>query len=79
MLHQCIPDDMSENDKHNLRFLLNVNDVVLTDWFNSVDEDDVNYAMELLALAKLELIDKAAELSDLSQAQDALVTIMEKK
>lgn len=78
MLHQCIPDDMSENDKHNLHFLLNVDDEVLTDWFNSVDEDDVNYAMELLALARLELIDRAAELSDLSDSSKYLTQLMSK-
>lgn len=71
--------DMSEYDRQNLEFLLTADDDVLIDWFDTIEDDDVSYAFELLETAKLNLIDQATELSDLSQAQDALITIMEKR
>jgi len=44
-----------------------------------MEPDDIDYAIELLELAKLELVDQATEMTDLSQAQDVLSTIMEKR
>jgi hypothetical protein len=79
MMGKLFYGDMSEYDRQNLEFLLTADDDVLIDWFDTIEDDDVSYAFELLETAKLNLIDQATELSDLSQAQDALITIMEKR
>jgi hypothetical protein len=71
--------DMTERDLDNLEFLLSASNKVIGDWFSKMEQDDIDYAFELLELAKLELVDQATELTDLSQAQDVLSTIMEKR
>lgn len=50
---------MNERDRQNLDFLMSASPDVLRDWYNSVSEDDVNYASELLRLASEELDRKA--------------------
>jgi hypothetical protein len=55
---------MSDEDRDNLNFLLNVSPEVFEDWFDQADEDDVDYALELLAKRKTELNLKELEFSD---------------
>lgn len=69
---------MNEHDLGNLRFLLTASKEVLQDWYNHVDDDDIQYALELLHAYKLELIDNATELSDMSEARDVLEMVMKK-
>jgi hypothetical protein len=69
---------MDQHDRDNLNFLLSASSEVLLDWYNHVDDDDVVYALELLNFYKLELIDQAAELSELREANEVLSYIMEK-
>lgn len=42
---------MNKHDRKNLEFLLNADRDTLRDWYDSVDEDDHEYAMELLMQA----------------------------
>lgn len=42
---------MNDHDFENLRFLLLATPDVLADWFQTVDEDDHEYAIELLEAA----------------------------
>ena len=71
---------MDENDRNNLDFLLGLDPVGMRDWLAAVDEDDVKYAFELLAEAKLHLAMRETELAaefndhveDLSQASEYL-------
>ena len=69
---------MNDRDRDNLNFLLTASTEVLHDWYNHVDDDDIQYALELLHAYKLELIDEAAELSDMREANEAISYIMEK-
>jgi hypothetical protein len=46
---------MNPHDKENLKFLMSVSPEVLRDWYNTVSQEDVDYAMELLAYASDEL------------------------
>lgn len=46
---------MNDYDKSNLNFLLNASDEILLDWYNTVGEDDHEYASELLSQYKEEL------------------------
>ena len=46
---------MNPHDKKNLEFLMSVSPEVLRDWYNTVSQEDVDYAMELLNHASAEL------------------------
>ena len=73
-----IYNEMSERDLDNLEFLLTASNETLTDWFTKMDQDDIEYAFELLEMAKLEMIDQATELSSLQESTEAIKKIMEK-
>jgi hypothetical protein len=69
---------MNEHDRDNLRFLLSADKSTMDQWYQTVSEDDVEYALELLQvhrteleLREFDLIDAEAE-QDLSQAQAVL-------
>jgi hypothetical protein len=53
---------MNKHDRDNLEFLLNASSQVIADWMTQVDEDDVVYAHELLAMAAEELNERARAL-----------------
>lgn len=61
---------MNQHDKDNLEFLLNSTPASLKNWYDSVDGDDHEYALELIRLhsseiilSELELIDEQEDLS----------------
>jgi hypothetical protein len=60
---------MNQRDKDNLDFLLNASPEVIQDWYNTVEDDDILYAFELLEMAKEELIEQQIAGSDLSEAR----------
>ena len=69
---------MNKHDRDNLQFLLSADKKTMESWYQTVGEDDVEYALELLQLYRTELelrefeiIDTEAE-QDLSQAQSVL-------
>ena len=69
---------MNKHDRDNLQFLLSADKKTMDSWYQTVGEDDVEYALELLQLYRTELelrefeiIDTEAE-QDLSQAQAVL-------
>ena len=64
---------MDASDRKNLNFLLNVSEEVLNDWLMQADNDDLEYAIHLIKIAKLEYvikqIDKIDEVNDFSDAE----------
>jgi len=54
---------VNQRDRDNLEFLLNASPEVLEDWYNQMDEDDIEYAFELLAQFKEELATKTYALN----------------
>ena len=72
---------MNDHDRQNLNFLLTASPAVIADWFTKVDDDDIAYAHELLAMAALELKEQAlalrieAELSIMDRFEQAEVVI----
>jgi len=64
-------DGLTEEDKKNLDFLLNASPEVIQDWMNHIDEDDLDYAAELLQMLQLRIIDIIAT-EDTSEAQEIL-------
>ena len=60
---------MDKQDRDNLDFLLNATPEVIQDWYNTMDDDDIVYAFELLELAKEELIEQQMAGNDLSDVR----------
>lgn len=65
---------MKKYDLDNLRFLLSVDRETLEDWFNTVDEDDILYATELLEQAKTDVDAKALMIDMLIDKNDDIDT-----
>lgn len=64
-----------EHDLGNLEFLLTASFEVLQDWANYVDDDDMDYARELLLAARQYWSEMAEEL-DTTQANQVLKKFM---
>jgi hypothetical protein len=60
---------MNQRDRDNLDFLLSASPEVIKDWYEQMDDDDIQYAFELLEMAKEELIEQQLVGSDLSDAK----------
>jgi hypothetical protein len=68
---------MTKHDWDNLQFLLNATPETLCDWYDKMEEDDHEYASDLLALYGEELEVKSAlikdpEIKDFGEAADIL-------
>ena len=67
---------MNQHDKDNLQFLLTATPDVLKNWYDSVDRDDHEYAIELIRLHTAEIIvhnlEEADNVEDLSEARQVL-------
>lgn len=64
---------MNPHDAKNLRFIMSLNNDQIAEWAVTITEDDMQYAFELLELAKIELIDKELDISgDFSLAKKVL-------
>jgi hypothetical protein len=61
---------MNQHDRDNLNFLLSIDNGTFKDWYNKVDQDDREYARELLNTYSIELKERSLEL--LVEAQLAL-------
>ena len=71
---------MNQWDRNNLQFLLTASTDTLRDWITKIDEDDLDYAFELLKMASAELdvkyMEQNDEVEDLTEAQSVLAKIM---
>ena len=55
---------MNDHDKANLEFILTASKETLAEWYESLSEDDLAYAQELLYAARAELNMRLVELFD---------------
>jgi len=55
---------MNDWDRDNLHFILNTTDESFEDWLDQADNDDIDYALELIRTAKAELLVQEHELLD---------------
>lgn len=53
---------MNEQDRNNLNFLLNAEAEILRDWAAKMEEDDIEYAQELMLAYADELRERSAQL-----------------
>jgi len=71
---------MNQHDKDNLQFLLTASPDVLKDWYDSVDRDDHEYAIELIRTHTAEIIvhnmEQNDDVTDLSEARQVLARFM---
>jgi len=56
--------DMNDWDKNNLKFILSLDEEGFEDWYATLSDDDMDYAMELLQTARLEVNLQLASLHD---------------
>lgn len=55
---------MNDWDKNNLQFILSLSSEEFEDWYGSISDDDMDYAMELLQRARAEVGVQIASLYD---------------
>lgn len=55
---------MNEHDYNNLQFLLTSSEDVIADWFLKTSADDIEYAMEIMAVASKEMSFITREIND---------------
>lgn len=61
---------MNEWDRGNLNFILNSSESELEDFYSWATDDDLVYALELIQMAKAELMVKEIELQDSDADED---------
>ena len=55
---------MNEWDRDNLNFIMNTSEEGFDEWLDQADNDDVDYALELIRMAKAELMVQEMEFTD---------------
>ena len=55
---------MNEWDRDNLEFIMNTTDESFDEWLDQADNDDIAYALELIRMAKAELMVQEMEFTD---------------
>lgn len=55
---------MNEHDRNNLNFIMSLDEDGFEQWSATLSEDDVNYALELIKAARIEVLMKTAEYAD---------------
>ena len=55
---------MNDWDRDNLNFIMNASEKGFDEWLDQADNDDVAYALELIRMAKAELMVQEMELCD---------------
>ena len=69
---------MNQHDRDNLMFLLNADKATMQDWFNTMGQDDIDYALEILQAYKSELMVKEMELMDEVDDTDLACEVLKK-
>lgn len=55
---------MNEWDRDNLNFIMNSSEEGFDEWLDQADNDDIAYALELIRMAKAELMVQEMEVTD---------------
>ena len=55
---------MNEWDRDNLEFIMNSTNESFDEWLDQADNDDIAYALELIRMAKAELMVQELEFTD---------------
>ena len=65
-LHNLLPlkPKMTDWDKDNLKFIMETNDGAFDVWLDQADDRDIEYALELIRMARVELMVQEMEITD---------------
>lgn len=67
---------MNKHDKDNYLFLMSLDPKQFDEWFMTIDDDDIQYAMELFRMARLEIAEQIAtvldDVQDVTEASNLL-------
>ena len=55
---------MNEWDRDNLKFIMETDDGSFDEWLEQADDNDINYALELICMARAELMVQEMEMTD---------------
>ena len=55
---------MNDWDRDNLNFIMNITDEGFDEWLDQADDDDIDYALQLIRMAKAELMIQEMEFTD---------------
>ena len=55
---------MNRHDRGNIEFLLNADEITLRDWYDKIDNEDIEYAVEIMTAYSKELKIKSALLNE---------------
>lgn len=55
---------MNDHDRNNLNFIMSLDEDGFEEWSATLSQDDVDYALELIKAARVEVMMKAAEYTD---------------
>jgi hypothetical protein len=55
---------MNEWDRDNLKFIMETDDGAFDEWLEQADDNDINYALELIRMARAELMVQEMEMTD---------------
>jgi hypothetical protein len=69
---------MNEWDRDNLEFIMNSTDEGFEEWLDQADNDDVEYALQLIRMAKAELIIQEMEFTDEISNYSEAATLIER-
>jgi hypothetical protein len=61
---------MKKHDRENLKYLMTISQQKFEEWLDNASQDDVEYALELIRMAKAENIVEWIELSEVSESDD---------
>jgi hypothetical protein len=53
---------MNKHDRDNYQFIMSLTPSQFDEWYNTITPDDIDYAMELIKMARVELAEEAAAL-----------------
>jgi hypothetical protein len=53
---------MNKHDRDNYQFIMSLTPSQFDEWYNTITPDDIDYAMELIKMARIELAEEAAAL-----------------
>ena len=64
---------MNKHDRDNLQFIISLNDEQFDDWASEMTDDDIQYAIEILQAARMELVEQEQALMEYDLVDSDLV------
>jgi hypothetical protein len=62
---------MNKHDTDNLQFILSLNEIQLAEWYDSLSDDDIEYASELMQEASVTVSLKVMEVQEIIHTNEA--------